>query len=54
MKNSNQYSVEEIGKAFFVIYTFADGEKMLMSKSYRTESGANKRMVNVKFQAGVK
>lgn len=53
MKNTTGYSVEEIGKRWFVVYTFSDNEKMFMSKSYRTEKGVNKRLVSVKQAAGV-
>lgn len=55
MKNTTgTYQTKEIGKRFFVIFKFNDGEEMAMTtKSYATESGANKRMVSIKQQAGV-
>lgn len=41
---SGIYQVKKIGSAYFAAFIFNDGEILFLSKSYRTESGATKRL----------
>lgn len=53
MKNFKGYTVEQIGNLYYVVYQLPS-EKMMMSKGYRTESGASKCFDRIIYQAGIK
>lgn len=44
--NSGTYKVKFIGKRFFAVFEFFDGEVLFLSKPYATERNATKRLIN--------
>ena len=50
---TGEYQVKYVGKRYFVIYKFSDGEEMVMSHPYSTEAGAEKAKERIMHQAGV-
>jgi murein L,D-transpeptidase YcbB/YkuD len=44
--NTGTYKVVKIGSAYFAAFEFNDGELLFLSKSYRTDKGANSRLKN--------
>lgn len=51
---TGKYMVKYVGKRWFVIYKFSDGEEMIMSDPLKTEKGAEAKKVRIMDMAGVK